>query len=205
MRVSNKSNKAAYVSILTAISASLCCITPILAVIAGSAGITNIFSWMEPFRPYLIAITIVILGFAWYQRLKNKTNGEVACECDENKNLSFWQSKRFLLIITVFSALMVAFPYYSNVFYNNPGKEILVESEKNVVNKIFDVKGMTCPGCEANVESKVNKLNGIISVKASYEKSNTKIQFDTTKVTESKIIEAIDKTGYKVVPGNQNN
>jgi hypothetical protein len=56
--------------LLAAITASLCCITPVLALIAGTSGIASTFSWIEPFRPYLIGLTILVLGFACYQKLK---------------------------------------------------------------------------------------------------------------------------------------
>ena len=58
--------------LLTAIAASLCCITPVLALIAGTSGLASTFSWLEPFRPYFIGLTILVLGFAWYQKLKHK-------------------------------------------------------------------------------------------------------------------------------------
>jgi mercuric ion transport protein len=38
--------------LLTAIAASLCCITPVLALVAGTSGLASTFSWLEPFRPY---------------------------------------------------------------------------------------------------------------------------------------------------------
>lgn len=200
---SNKSNSSAYVSIVTAITASLCCITPIIAIVAGSSSLVTMFSWMEPFRPYLIAITMGILVFAWYQKLKPNANvGIEDCACEEDKNLSFWHSKKFLFIITIFTVLMLAFPYYSNLFYSNPNKEIVVVSENNMVKKIIEVKGMTCLGCEAHVENEVNKLEGIISVKASFENSNTTVEFDKSKVDETDIYNAINKTGYKAIPKN---
>ncbi|PZX67881.1 hypothetical protein LY54_00620, partial [Salegentibacter mishustinae] len=49
----NESSGLLGAGLLTAAAASLCCITPILALISGSAGIASSFSWMEPFRPYL--------------------------------------------------------------------------------------------------------------------------------------------------------
>ena len=62
-------------SVITAIASSLCCITPLLALIAGTSGAASSVSWMEPLRPYLIGVTVVVLIFAWYQKLKpNKTN-----------------------------------------------------------------------------------------------------------------------------------
>jgi hypothetical protein len=58
--------------VLTAVAASLCCITPVLAIVAGSSGIVASFSWLEPIRPYLIGLTVIVLGFAWHQKLKIK-------------------------------------------------------------------------------------------------------------------------------------
>ena len=65
--------------LLTAIAASLCCITPVLALIAGTSGLTSTFSWLEPFRPYFIGLTILVLGFAWYYKLKPKNL--IDCYC----------------------------------------------------------------------------------------------------------------------------
>ena len=45
-------------SVLTALAASICCITPVLAVLAGTTGLASTFSWIEPFRPYLIGFTV---------------------------------------------------------------------------------------------------------------------------------------------------
>ncbi len=64
------SGKFVSAGLLSAIAASLCCITPVLALIAGSSGIAASFSWIEPARPYLITVAIAALGFAWYQKLK---------------------------------------------------------------------------------------------------------------------------------------
>ena len=85
MKLSNKSNSPAYLSIVTAITAFVCCITPLLAILAGSSGLVSTFSWIEPFRPYLIVLTIGILGFAWYLKLKPKTQEEIDCACEEAK------------------------------------------------------------------------------------------------------------------------
>ena len=41
--------------LLTALPGSLCCITLVLALIAGTSGLASTFSWLTPFRPYLVA------------------------------------------------------------------------------------------------------------------------------------------------------
>ena len=65
--------------VFTAIAASLCCITPVIALIAGSGSIASSFSWLAPARPYLIGLTIAVLGFAWYQKLKPQPVDECGC------------------------------------------------------------------------------------------------------------------------------
>ncbi len=199
METSKTSNKAAYAGIFTAIAASICCITPVLALIAGTSGIASTFSWVEPFRPYLIGITIFVLVFAWYQKLRRKTQEEIDCACDDVAKPSFWQSKTFLSIVTVFAGLMLAFPYYSNMFYAQPKNEVVYVSQSNILKHIFDVEGMTCSGCEAHVESEVNKLDGILSVKASFEGANTVVEYYKSKVDLAAIRKAIISTGYKVI------
>jgi len=184
-------------TIITAIAASLCCITPVLALIAGTSGIASTFSWIEPFRPYLIALTILILAIAWYQKLKPKKK-EIDCECEDEKP-KFINSKKFLLLVTLFAGLMLAFPYYTQIFYPNTNKEVVYVSESDINKVEYSIKGMTCTGCEVHIESEVNKLDGIIEVKANHEKGNTIVKYDKTKVTNKEIEDAVGKTGYKII------
>ncbi|MFT7298565.1 MAG: mercuric ion transport protein [Sphingobacteriales bacterium] len=189
-------NKLMGAGILTAITASLCCITPLLALIAGASGAAASFSWVEPFRPYLIGLTILVLGFAWYQKLKPKS--DVDCECDPPEKEKFIQSKLFLGLVSVFAIVMLAFPHYSEVFYPSTKKNVVILSESDLKTAQFEIVGMTCGGCEAHVNQEVNKLSGIVSSKASFEKGSAIVQYDGTKTNDAEIIEAIKLTGYEV-------
>jgi len=189
-------------SLISAIAASLCCITPVLAMIAGTSGIASMFSWIEPFRPYLIGLTVLVLGFAWYQKLKPQK--EIDCECDTEENPKFIQSKTFLGIVTVFAIVMLAFPFYSGIFYPNTEKQIVVVDKSDIKTTEFQISGMTCASCEEHVNHEVNKLNGIVSSKASYENGNAVVEFDITKTNEAEIEIAINATGYKVIKTKQN-
>ena len=188
--------------LLTAITASLCCITPVLALIAGTSGIASTFSWIEPFRPYLIGLTILVLAFAWYQKLKPQK--EIDCECETDEKSKFIHSKTFLGIVTVFAIVMLAFPYYSGIFYPNTEKQIIVVDKSNIKKNEFIISGMTCASCEEHVNHEVNKLNGIVNSKVSYENGNAIIEFDKTKTNETEIEKAINTTGYKVTDKKEN-
>jgi len=189
-------NKLIGTGLLTAITASLCCITPALALIAGTSGIASTFSWIEPFRPYLIGLTVLVLGFAWYQKLKPQK--EIDCECETDVKPKFLQTRTFLGIVTVFALIMMAFPYYSGIFYPNTEKQIIVVDKSDIKTKEFKISGMTCASCEEHVNREVNKLKGIVNSKASYENGNAIIEFDRTKSNEIEIEKAINSTGYKV-------
>ncbi len=195
-----KSNKAIIgTGIFTAVAASLCCITPVLALIAGSSGIASSFSWMEPARPYLIGFTILVLGFAWYQKLKPKTAEEIECACEEDEKPSFWQSRKFLLIVTIFAALMLTFPYYSSIFYPDTRKEVVVVNQFDIQTVELDIEGMTCEACDSHVAYAAQEVDGVIEAKADHKTGKAEVKFDQTKTSREEIIKSIDATSYRVV------
>ena len=182
--------------LLAAFTASLCCITPLLAFIAGTSGLATTFSWLEPLRPYLIGLTIFVLGFAWYLKLKPKK--QLDCSCEKDEKIPFTQSKMFLGIITLFAVVMLAFPYYSGIFYPTTEKQIIIVDQSNIREIEFTISGMTCASCGEHVNSEVNKLTGIISSDASYENKNAVVKFDDSKTNIDEIENAINATGYLV-------
>jgi copper chaperone CopZ len=192
-----KNEKGILGGLFSAVTASLCCITPVLALVAGTSGMAATFSWIEPFRPYFIGITILTLGFAWYQKLKPQK--QVDCECETDEKKKFIQTKTFLGIVTLFAATMISFPNYAHIFYPKSDKEVLIVKESNIQKAEFKIEGMTCTSCAEHVQHDVNKLPGIILATASYENNNAVVEFDNSKTTLTDIQKAIDGTGYKVI------
>ncbi len=189
--------------ISAALLSSLCCITPVFSFLAGISGIAATFSWMDSFRPYLIVLTIGILGFTWYQKLKPRTQEEIDCACEQDDKPSFWQSKRFLGIVTVFAGLMLAFPSYSHMFYlggGNVNTLLFAEQDTTKAHKIIlEIKGMTCTGCESHIEHEVGSLQGVKSVDAIYAEGSATIEYLPSMLGERRIIDAINETGYTVI------
>lgn len=197
MSEKKSSSKSAGAGVLVAITASLCCITPVLALISGTSGIAASFSWMEPYRPFLIGLTVLVLGFAWYQKLKPK-RAEVDCECDDDKE-PFMQSKLFLGIVTVFAAVMLAFPYYSYIFYPEIDKDVATINESTIYEVSLAIEGMTCTGCEEGIKHAAMEVPGVLIATADYAAGSATIKFDQSTSSKQDIIDAINATGYKVV------
>ncbi|MGB9856261.1 MAG: mercuric transporter MerT family protein [Caldisericum exile] len=177
-------------SIISAIIASICCIGPVILAILGLGG-AGLFSKFGSFRPYLIGVTAILLGLAFYLTYRKR---EVLCEdgtC-KIKGASRW-NKIALWVATGLIAFLIAFPYLNlsnqNSANNQTGGEI--------VELTLFVEGMTCSGCEFNVENAVGKLDGIIKVKANYQKGDVYVKFEKDKVTVDKIVEAINKSVYR--------
>ncbi len=188
--------KLIWTGVLTAIGSSLCCITPLLALIAGGTGFASAFSWVEPLRPYLVGISFLVLGFAWYQKLKPQK--EVTCQCDTKAKTPFLQTKTFLALVTVFSLSMLAFPYYSDLFYPKTGQKVIVVESANIQKVALHIDGMTCDACAKHVNHAVENLDGIVGIQTSYENGQTEIRFDQTKTNIQQIEKAINSTGYLV-------
>ena len=186
-------------AVLSAIAASLCCITPVVALLAGSTSIAANFSWIEPARPYFIGLSIAVLAVAWYVKLKPANTKDMNCNCEATKKVSFLQSKAFLGIVTVFAFLMMAFPIYAKMFYPKPKiQQATVAVVDNKQQVQFTIAGMTCEGCEEHVNNELSKVNGVFAYTTSYATKSSLVSFDNSKVDAKTIESAINKTGYTV-------
>ena len=181
--------------VFTAIAASVCCIVPVVALVAGSGAIVSSFSWIAPARPYMIGLTVALLGFAWYQKLKKP---QVIDDCGCDKKPLFFQSRMFLLSVTLFAALVIAFPFYAKAFFPKKEKTSVNVEKSNIQTVELNIKGMGCEACEQEIDHEVNKLPGIVRSTVSYKNKKAVIQFDISKTTLKDITDAVNATGYKV-------
>lgn len=185
---------------LAALGASLCCITPILAITAGISGAASAFSWLDPFRPFFIGLTILVLGFAWYQKVKPKKK-DLSCDCeDEPEKKSFFQSKSFLAVATVLALFLLAFPYYSAVFFPDTNQKIATIVTHSALQQAkLEISGMTCKGCESSVEHVLSGKKGVLEAKASYEEGTAVVTFNTALTSPDVLKRAIEEeVGYTV-------
>lgn len=188
--------------LLAAVAASLCCITPVLAVLGGLGGIASTFSWLDPLRPYLIGVTVLVLGFAFYKAYKPVKEGDVECACDDEESpakKNFLNSKAFLWVVTAVSILMFAFPSYSHIFFSDTNNNIVVVDENNIAEAKLYIEGMTCTGCEESVNYTLHNQEGVLSAVSSYETGIANVKYDKFKVKPEQLAQAIeDEVGYKV-------
>jgi mercuric ion transport protein len=95
-------------AIVAATAASLCCVLPLAAATLG-VGSAAFGATLAPLRPYLLILTIGLLGFAHYQihRARACAPGDGCAETGS------WRRRRIALwIVTGIAVLLMALPYY---------------------------------------------------------------------------------------------
>ncbi len=188
-------DKKIITGIVAAIGGSLCCITPAVAVLAGSTSFAATFYWMEPFRPWLIGLTIIALAYAWWDKLRPKKN-DIECACEEDGKVSFWHTKLFLAIVTLFVTLMLSFPYWGAGLIKNNKPTVIFVQKANLVKSSIAIKGMSCGVCEATIDKVVSQVPGVINIKASAPNGDAVVVYDKRKTNIKNIIKAVASTGY---------
>ncbi len=204
MATDNSQQATLGAGLLASIASSLCCIVPAAAFIAGMSGAASAVSWVEPLRPYLLAFAGISLGFAWYQKLKPSAQQEASCDqCEANDAsfvpTSFFRTKKFLGIVTVFALLMGGFPYYSGLIYAGSAQTATPQQQSSLADTLtLSVEGMTCTGCEKHIEHSLGNLDGVMGVSASYEEGQVKVispKNDSTALEQWE--QTIQEAGYQ--------
>ncbi|MBI3952194.1 MAG: copper ion binding protein [Acidobacteria bacterium] len=190
-------------AVLAAITASLCCLGPLVAALLGlgSFGAAALF---EAWRPYLVGVTFALLGAAFYFMYRKR---EVACADGTCKVSSAprW-NKVSLWVATVVVILFAAFPYYSGpllaALYRNADQKAEQPASPSapapqLTKARLTVSGMTCGGCAASLEAALADIPGVVRAKASYEKGEAIVEYDAARVTTEQLKEAVNKAAFK--------
>ena len=85
MEATQKNTLAIFGAVLAAFGASLCCILPVGVAVIG-VGSAALGAKLEPFRPYLLVLTVAILGYAFYRAYRpEKCEPGQACAVPANR------------------------------------------------------------------------------------------------------------------------
>jgi len=104
-------------SIFAGIAASTCCLGPLVLLTLGISGswIGNL-SAMEPFRPYFIGLTLVLLGLAFRKLYLQPQSCAVGTPCATSSNLC--KQRLIFWIVSAFVLIVMSFPWYGPYLLN---------------------------------------------------------------------------------------
>ncbi len=98
-------------SIVAAIAASTCCLGPLVLLTLGVSGSwIGSLSAMAPFRPYLMGLTLLLLGLAFRKLYRTPQSCAVDAPCASPANLR--RQRVIFWVATVAVLSIMAFPWY---------------------------------------------------------------------------------------------
>jgi mercuric ion transport protein len=106
--------KLALTAIGGALGASACCIGPVVFSLLGAGALGAASIRLEPYRPWFIGLTILLVGVAFYVAYR-PTQAE-ACEHGVCAPHSRRTAKVLAWIVAAVAAILIAFPYYIGWF-----------------------------------------------------------------------------------------
>jgi mercuric ion transport protein len=183
-------------SVLAAITASLCCIGPLVAVALGAGGFAA-SAVFEKWRPVFLGVTFALLAVAWYLTYrKPKAACEEGSAC-ATKPVSKW-NKRVLWFATGVVLVSAAFPSLSSAILRGTQSNapVVVTDANSAVLKV-KIPSMDCAACAVSIQTKLGKQAGVVTAQVSFDTKEAIVQYDATKVAPRDIIAAIDETGFK--------
>jgi copper chaperone CopZ len=194
-------------ALVAAVTASLCCILPVLAVGFGLTGFA-LSRFLESLRPYFLAATAGLLAFGFYQAYRPR---QEACEpgsvC-ERTPLGRW-NRLILWLATALVILFATFPYYSGWVVQAISSDRLRPtgtSQAPEAHLILRVEGMDCPACAGLLQNNLRQLPGVRRVEVSFQDKLARIDYDPKAVDPSRFEKIIAEAGFRAAPpGPANN
>lgn len=188
-------------AVISSIIASLCCIGPVAVALIG-VGSIGAFAVFEAYRPYLIALTILLLGLAFYLTYRKR---EVICEDGTCKieSASKW-NKLAVWFAAVLVGVAIAFPYF-NLTHTATAQAMLSQDPARLPSAsvvVLDIDGMDCKGCARGLEATLGNIDGVKKAAVEFEQSRAVIEYDATKVKPEQLIVSVDETGFKATLGD---
>lgn len=181
-------------AVVAGIAASACCLGPPILAVLGMGG-AAFAPALEPYRPYLLILTGVLLGGAFYLTYRRPVG-----ECGPGGACEFPRAgragKAFLWTATVLIVLAVAFPYYSGPATARTSAAAGSAPAKTVLT----IDGMSCSGCVASVRGRLDGIEGVVAHDVSLERGEAEVAYDPARTDPEAIAAAVSETGFKAAP-----
>lgn len=184
-------------AILGAVAASACCILPALLGIA-SASTLGLGSTLAPYRPYLMALTIVLLALGFYCTYRTAP-GE-GCRDEECRRESAGPkrfSRALLWVVTVFTVGTMLYPWATAYRADQTlSASSTAPPSARLQTVTFAVGKMSCAECTAEIRKALMKTPGVSEATVDFEDKRATVSFDPSRVSVVKLKAVIAELGF---------
>jgi mercuric ion transport protein len=188
-------------SVLSAITASLCCSGPLVALIVGASGFAAAGLFAQ-WRPLFLTITALMLAAAWYLTYHHPKADHCSTEGCPQDPVAKW-NKIILWLATAFVIAIAAFPTYSGVAARllvPAGASDSGSDQVKLATLQENIPSMDCGSCAAGIRAKLKKQDGVQAAQVDFATKAAVIHFDPGKLSPERVTALIDETGFKAEP-----
>ncbi len=178
-------------AIASGILASACCIGPVLLVGLGIGGAAFATAF-APYRPYLLGLTAVFLGGAFYlayrpQKVTACAPG-AACSVPSSRR----RMRALLWVATIVAVGAAVFPYVAGA---GAGKDDHATA-KAVQTVVLDIEGMTCEACATHIRKSLEEVPGVVAAPVDYARREAIVKIAGSAMSNATLLDAVKKAGY---------
>jgi len=174
--------------VFAGLAASLCCIGPLLSLSLG-LGSFAASAWFAQWRSVLLAVTFILLGFAWwltYRRPKaDCADGTCARPPGKAVRISLWMGT----LVALGSAI------YPSVPTANHQIDSAAVAESDAKFSVL-IPSMDCPPCAAGIEASLSRSPGVKQAAVNYDTKAAILVFDPSVTSRDQLLALIDASGF---------
>mgnify|MGYP003676360121 CR=1 FL=1 len=174
--------------IFAGLSASLCCIAPLLSLSLGFGSFAA-SAWFAEWRSVLLALTFILLGLAWWltYRGSKSTCEDASCAQPPSKaaRISLWLGTLVALGSAIYPSLPVEdHPIdTASIVASDASLEVMIPS-------------MDCASCATGIQASLGRAPGVKQAAVDYSSKTAVLIYDPTVVSQVELLLLIDATGY---------
>ena len=188
-------------AMLAAVAASACCVLPALLGVAG-AGALGFGAALEPYRPYFIGLTVLLLGAAFYFAYRPATSvcdGEGRCASSATTGIQRF-NRVMLWGVALLAVAAMAYPqvasYRAQAAAPATAGEVLASVEKQATTAMFAVGNLTCPKCTTGITEALKKTPGVRDVRVDFDTTRGTVRYDASRVRVPQLRAVIERSGF---------
>jgi|APEBP8051073058_1049385.scaffolds.fasta_scaffold00737_10 copper chaperone CopZ len=193
-------------AMLTAIAASACCVLPTLLGVA-SLGTLGFGAALEPYRPALTGLTLLLLGAAFYFTYRpapTVCDAEGNCASGNSAGLKHF-NKAMLWGVALVAVTALAYPQAAQSLARTPARAKTVSAApattKNAVaikTARFTIGNMTCASCTTGIAGALKKTPGVRDATVDFATKLASVRYDASRVGVAQIQAVIERAGFPV-------
>ncbi len=174
--------------VLAGVAASLCCIGPLVSLTLG-LGSFAASTFFAQWRPWLLGLTFVLLGGAWYLTYRRPkmdcADGSCARLPGKAARASLWIGTIVALAAAIYPALPAA---------NHPPNPASVTAGDAKFSVL--IPSMDCPPCAKGIEASLNRAPGVKQAVVNYDSKQAVLVYDPSVTDRDKLLARIDASGF---------